>query len=93
MDFFSAPLLLATLFSPWRKYVWHYPRGFNFKEYANTFISNLFSRIIGAICRVFLIVASIFPLVFVFVVGAIAIIGWFLLPLVLLILVSLFFNS
>ncbi len=93
VDFFSAPLLLVTLFSPWRKYSWHYPRGFSFTEYLNTFVSNLFSRIIGAVCRIFLIIASIVPLVFVFVAGVVIIIGWFLLPLVLILLVGIFLTS
>ncbi|MBX4200854.1 hypothetical protein KW786_01870 [Candidatus Parcubacteria bacterium] len=92
MDFFSAPLLLMTLFSPWRKYHWHYPRAFDIKEYLNTFVSNFFSRILGAICRSFLIVASIVPLVFVFLAGAAVIIGWFLLPLMLIMLAWVFIN-
>ncbi len=92
VDFFSAPLLLMTLFSPWRKYSWHYPRGFSFTEYLNTFVSNVFSRVIGAICRLFLIVASIFPLVFVFVAGVIVILGWFLLPVIMLSLIWVFIR-
>src|SRR3989338_7106288 len=69
LDFFSAPLLLKSLFSPWRKTAWRYPKGFIITEYLSTFISNIFSRIIGAICRVFLIILSLFALAFVLIIG------------------------
>ena len=59
LDFFSVPLLASTLFAPWRRYRWSYSKHFNPVAYLGTFISNLFSRIVGAICRVVLIVAGI----------------------------------
>lgn len=81
LNFFSAPLLLGTLFSPWKKYTWNYPRAFNVVEYLNTFISNVFSRIIGSVCRLVLIVLGIIAQVFIFFIGIIAIVLWILLPL------------
>src|SRR3989344_6523030 len=56
---FSIPLLFKTLFSPWRKYKWRYPKIFDIKEFFSTLISNIFSRFLGAICRVILIIAGL----------------------------------
>ena len=84
LDFFSTPRLLATLFSPWRAYRWSYPRGFDMLGYANTFVSNIFSRIIGAICRLVLIVLGFFAQIFIFIAGMIMIIGWLSIPFFLI---------
>lgn len=84
LNFFSTPLLLKTLFSPWRRYNWSYPKGFDVKEFFNTLISNFFSRIIGAICRLSLIIIGIFFQIFVIVFGAILFVGWLILPLLVI---------
>lgn len=84
-NFFSTPLLLKTLFSPWRRYNWSYPRGFDVGKYFETIISNLFSRIIGAICRSAMIIAGTIFQVFVLVTGAIIFLGWLFLPVLTLI--------
>jgi len=92
VNFFSINLLLVTLFSPWKKYNWHYPRGFSIGEYFGTFISNIFSRIIGAMCRILLIVIGAIVQVFIFAFGALIILFWFLTPIfsILLILLLLY---
>jgi len=87
VDFFSAPLLFSTLFSPWRKYRWNYPRGFSVTGYFNTFVSNFFSRIIGAICRIFLIIISVIAQIFIFVAGIIVILFWIFIPFILIALI------
>lgn len=84
LNFFSTPLLLKTLLSPWRRYKWTYPKGFDVKEFFNTLISNFFSRILGALCRLFLIIAGIFLQVFVIIFGAILFVGWLILPLLII---------
>ena len=48
LNYFSFSLLLKSFFSPWRKYRWNYPKGFDVGEFLSTFISNTFSRILGA---------------------------------------------
>jgi hypothetical protein len=80
-DFFSIPLLLSTLFSPWRRYLWNFPRGFNILEYLNTIVSNFFSRIIGALCRLMLIALGIIFLALIALVGALGMVVWIFLPL------------
>lgn len=56
LDFFSIKETLRSLFSPWRRYLWDYGRGFDFARYFEVFLSNIITRIIGFIMRLFLIV-------------------------------------
>ena len=84
LNYFSIPLLLNTFFSPGRRYKWNYPRGFDIKQYFETFISNLVSRILGAICRVVLILIGIVSEIFVFLFGSVIFLIWLILPVLLL---------
>ena len=81
-NFFSISLLLKTFFSPWRRYNWKYPKGFDVVEFFNALISNIFSRIIGAVIRTVLIIIGIIFQVFVAVAGLIIFVGWILLPFI-----------
>jgi hypothetical protein len=83
LDFFSIPLLLKTLFSPWRKYNWVYPKNFDIKEFFNTLISNFVSRILGAMCRIVLIIVGAVAQFFIFIIGIVVIILWLLIPFVI----------
>ena len=84
INFFSIPLLLKTLFYPWRRYKWGYPRGFDIGKYLETITSNLFSRLMGAICRIFLIIIGTIFQIFVVAAGVVLFVGWLLLPILLL---------
>jgi len=55
-DFFSIKETLRSLFSPWRRYLWDYGRGFDIARYLEVFLSNIITRIIGFIMRLFLII-------------------------------------
>ena len=85
LDYFSIPLLVKTLFSPWRRYNWVYPKGFDIKEFFNTLISNIFSRILGAMCRIVLIVFGIVVQILIFLIGIIAIVLWLLIPFIIIV--------
>lgn len=80
---FSVSLLLKTLFSPWRRYNWSYPKTFDIKEFFSTLVSNIFSRILGAICRVMLILAGLIFQFFIIIAGIIVILFWFLIPFII----------
>lgn len=80
LNYFSIPLLIATFFSPWRKYQWSYGRGFDFGRYLETFLSNLISRVLGAIIRLFLIFFGLTLEALIFFVGLIIFLAWILLP-------------
>ena len=84
LNYFSIFLLLKTLFFPWHRYSWVYPKGFDIGKYFEVFISNLISRILGAIMRVFLIIFGILAEVFIIFTGALIFIGWLILPVLLI---------
>ncbi|OGZ67731.1 MAG: hypothetical protein A3D35_03685 [Candidatus Staskawiczbacteria bacterium RIFCSPHIGHO2_02_FULL_34_9] len=83
-NFFSIPLLLATLISPWRRYYWRYPKRFDVGEFFSSLISNAFSRLLGFLIRLFLIVFGILCQLIVFIVGLLAIVLWVLVPFILI---------
>lgn len=83
-NLFSVPLLLKTLFAPWRRYRWRYPKGLNPVEFFNTLISNSFSRILGALMRIILILVGILFQVFVAIAGLAIFVCWILLPFIVI---------
>src|SRR3989338_1873872 len=87
-NFFSIPLLLKTFFSPWRRYAWRYPKGFDPGEFFSTLISNVFSRLVGAIVRSFLVIVGIIVQIFILVAGGVVFLLWILIPLILVLLIS-----
>ncbi len=93
LDYFSIPLLLATLLAPWRHYRWNYPKGFDVGGYASTFISNTFSRCMGVLCRLILIVLGIIAEALTLVIGLALIVFWIFLPLIIIMLVIFFFHG
>jgi len=83
-NLFSLPLLLKTFFAPWRRYNWRYPKGFDIAEFFNTFISNTFSRILGALVRIVLIIIGILFQILVIITGLVIFIGWILVPFIII---------
>ncbi len=81
--YFSTFDLMRTLFSPWRGYKSTYGRGFDAAVYAEAILFNTFSRLIGGICRLILIIISIIVELFVFVIGLLLVIGWLLMPVII----------
>ncbi len=82
LNYFSIPLLLKTLFSPWRKYKWSYGKGFDIGRFLEVLFSNLISRILGAIMRIFLIVFGIIAEVFIIFIGLFLFLAWLALPFI-----------
>lgn len=81
-EYFSIPLLLRTFFSPWRRYIWAYGRGFNFKRYLDAFVSNAIFRGLGAVLRFFLIIIGIILETAIFLAGIVVLILWLFLPFI-----------
>jgi len=84
LDFFSVPALLVTFFSPWRRYKWKYPSTISIMGYLETFVSNVFSRIIGVILRFVLIIVGMIVIMGIILLGGIGIILWFFLPFIVI---------
>jgi hypothetical protein len=83
-NLFSTTLLLRTFFSPWRRYNWRYPKGFDVVEFFNTLISNIFSRFLGALMRAVLILVGFLLQFFVGLVGLVVFLGWLFIPFFIL---------
>lgn len=93
LNYFSLPILLKSLFSPWHKYRWNYPKWYELAEFLSTLVSNVFSRLMGALVRTFLIVVGILFQIFVVVVGAVVFLLWILIPFIVLAgLIFVFFQ-
>ena len=79
-NYWSVPLLLGTLFSFWHKYQEPYTRGFDFKEYLETFALNMVSRMIGAFIRTIVIIIGVVTEIIALVFGGIILLIWLVLP-------------
>ena len=85
LEYFSLPLLIKTLFSPWRRYVWSYPVGFQPAAILEALVSNFISRILGALMRLGLIIMGVCGEFLIGVAGAVVFLLWLaLLPLIIL---------
>ena len=79
--YFSLPLLLKTLFSPWKRMVvTDASAGFNFQKKFEAFTFNLVSRGVGAMVRFILFWTGLILIIFGFVGGAIGIVFWVIMP-------------
>jgi hypothetical protein len=85
LNYFSLPYLLKSLIAPWRKYRWNYPKVINIGEFFATFVSNVFSRLMGAIMRILLIIAGIFFQIFVLMVGFLVLLLWIFVPVIIIV--------
>ena len=84
LNYFSVLQLLKTLFSPWRQYKWSYGRGLDIPRYFEAFFSNLIFRILGAIVRSVLVLIGLSIEIFIIFIGFIIFLGWFILPILLI---------
>lgn len=71
-EFFSIKETLRSLFSPWRRYIWDYGRGFDPGKWIEVAFSNIITRAIGFVMRLFLIVFFIVYEIIILIVGTAA---------------------
>lgn len=83
LNYFSLPGLLRSLFAPWRRYKWNYPKSFDIAEFFSTLFSNAFSRLLGALVRVVLIAVGIAFQIFVIVAGFTVLLLWVIIPFII----------
>lgn len=84
LDYFSIPILLKTFFWHWHKYYYPYGKKIDFSRYAEAFVFNSMSRIIGAILRFFFIIIGILIEIPILLIGFAVLICWIFLPIILL---------
>jgi len=84
LNYFSLPILLKSFFAPWRRYKWNYPKSFDVGEFISTAISNGFSRFLGALIRIFLIIFGLVFQIFVIFAGLLIFLLWILLPFIII---------
>lgn len=83
LNYFSILRLFETLFSPWHRYVYEYPRHFDPAQWFNTFTFNLMSRGIGVVVRIIFILIGVVAELFIGAIGLIIFSIWMLMPLVI----------
>jgi hypothetical protein len=76
---FSVSQLLKTLFAPWKRIIT--PSGRSLEERFHAAGENLFSRAVGFVVRIGVLLAALFFVIIVVVLSVIEIISWPLLPL------------
>ena len=84
LEYFSVPLLLKTLFAPWKRDITKKPRGLDFKKLFEYLTFNLISRGMGFFIRFFTICVGILFFLLVVILGFIFFIIWLFLPLIIL---------
>lgn len=92
LNYFSVLPLLKTLFAPWRRYRWVYPKGFDIAKYLEVLTSNLISRVLGAVTRASLIIIALAVEILIVLAGIIILICWLLLPAILIFGLVVGFN-
>lgn len=84
-NFFSIPSLLRSLFSPWKRMTESRGSRFNFEDIAGYIIINLFSRLVGALVRIIIILIGLLFLIVVITTTILTYLFWIFAPALLLI--------
>jgi len=84
LHYFSIPLLLRTLFAPWKRDITVRPHGLDFKKIFEYISFNAISRGLGFLVRFFTIIFGIIFFFAVIVFGALFSVIWLFLPPILL---------
>jgi len=93
LEYFSLPVLLKTLFAPWRKIQFGAGKGFNVARLLEAAASNLISRILGAFIRSVLILAGLVTEAALLAAALATLVAWFLLPIAILLGFSYGFST
>ncbi|KKU86893.1 MAG: hypothetical protein A2667_00160 [Candidatus Wildermuthbacteria bacterium RIFCSPHIGHO2_01_FULL_47_27] len=80
LNYFSLPVLIKTLFSPWHRYRYEYGKQFDIGRWFEALTFNMMSRGIGAVLRAFLICFGALAETLIFFAGAVIFFFWLLLP-------------
>lgn len=78
--FFSVPVIVRTLFSPWRRLAEPYPKGFNPGAAAETLVVNGLMRLFGLVVRLLFLSCSVMILSLAIILGWVALALWLVAP-------------
>lgn len=84
VNYFSIPTLISTFFSHFHKYYYPYGNRWDIGQWIEALVFNFISRVIGAILRAIFIVIGIIFEALIFIFGALALLVWILLPVILI---------
>lgn len=88
-NFFSIPILVRTLFSPWRRLqAERETQGFDLIDSLSTGFINLIMRIVGAMMRSVLIVAGLIVVSLEIIAGIIFLLLWTFAPIIVILLLT-----
>ena len=85
--FFSIPILVSTLFSPWQKMGEEYKKGFHLENNLSAFFVNTMMRIVGFFIRGIVIIFGLIVLVITAILGIFTFILWLTAPVILVIFI------
>lgn len=88
LHFFSIPLLLKTLLSPWRRLQEEYKGGLDIENLFSHIIVNILMRLVGLFFRLVIIFIGVLFLIGVLAGGVMFFILWILAPIVIVVLIS-----
>ncbi len=88
--YFSIPFLVRTVFYPWKKQKIYKKRGFDIASFFDAFLFNTFSRFMGAIIRIFVILIGIVTQIITLLVCFLIVLFWILLPLAVVLSIPIY---
>ncbi len=83
-NFFSIPVLLRTLVSPWERMGESYKKGFDLESWAETFVLNSIMRFVGLLIRTITIFLGLILSSISFLLAILVFLSWILMPFLLL---------
>lgn len=90
LTYFSLPVLVQTLFSPWRRVEWQSEKRFDIGLLLQNMFGNLVSRVLGACIRIWIILLGLIAVLAALAAGIAIFVSWFLVPCAI---VALFFYG
>jgi hypothetical protein len=82
--YFSIPFLTRTLFYPWKKQKIYKEKGFDIASFFDALVFNLFSRFIGALIRISVIITGLLAQMLTSLVIFLVFVFWIFLPVAVL---------
>ncbi|MFH1840970.1 MAG: AAA family ATPase, partial [Candidatus Shapirobacteria bacterium] len=79
--YFSVPLLAKTLLAPWKRQIGQREKlGWDLNDLATVFVTNVISRVIGAIIRLATLLTWLLAEILIFILGSSLLLFWLILP-------------